>query len=128
MHVDPVWYTLGTLAPAALLQWWATRAIHRKRVAAVQAKHLKSQQAADKMLQQSRRQNAQLAQELAAARLSMKRPQRVESVPSTRADARDALMKILDEAPPSRRILPVDGFAETMPSLQFRPSGMSPLQ
>jgi hypothetical protein len=126
MHTDTLWLLIVTTLVAAL-QWWATHLIHRKRLARAQARHLKAQQSTDKMLQQSRQQNTQLQQELAAARLAMKRHQRPQATPAAPVpDARAALMKILDQAP-QRRTLPVDGFAETMPSLQFQPSGMGAL-
>jgi len=130
VQIDPVWYTLCTMAPVALLQWWVTQKIHLRQLATAQGRHLKAQQATDKMLQQSRRQNAQLTQELAAARLALKRPPVAESSARTRSagDARNALMKILDEAPLSKRALPIDGFAETMPSMQFQTSAVGPLQ
>jgi len=122
MQLTQLWLMFATVLPIAVLQWWGMRSIERKRIANVRARHLKSLQSADKLLQQSRQQNAQLQQELAAARLAVKRLPRPE--PSRRTphpEARETLMRILDEAPPTRRALPVDGFAETMPSLQFPP-------
>ena len=115
MYVFDLWLVVAIVPTVGLVQWWATRRIHRKHLAVARARYLSAQHGAAKMLQQSRQQITQLQQELAAARLSARRvpratppsPARV-SVPATRDDA-------------SRRApaLPVDGFAETMPSLQF---------
>jgi hypothetical protein len=131
MSYDNAWIPLTLTALVAGLQWWATRKAHQKKIAMVRARHLKAQQEADKLLQMSRQQNVQLQQELAMARLAVKRPQREPAAPAPAAapkvDARSALMKILDEAPSSRHAPPKDGFAETMPSLQFNPSAMGSL-
>ena len=128
MHTHTLLFSLGFTVLVTLLQWWATRLFHRKRLARTHARYVKAQQSADKLLQQSRHQNLQLQQELAAARLAVKRTQR-EQAParSPSLDARNALMKILDEAPAAKRALPIDGFAETMPSLQFPSSAMGSL-
>jgi soluble lytic murein transglycosylase-like protein len=120
MQLIQFWLVAAIVPPVALLLWWAMRTTHGKRLAAVQARHLKAQQSAAALLQQSRKQIAQLQQELAAARLAATRPTRVERPRSTVSPAaRDCLMKILDEAPQAARALPVDGFAETMPLPQF---------
>ncbi len=120
MQLDHHWFVFALVLPIALLQWWATREIHRKRLAALQARHVKAQQSADVLLQQSRQQNTQLQLELAAARLAVKRLPRGEpSAPRPNPPSRDTLMRILDEAPAARHRPPPDGFAETMPSMQF---------
>ncbi|WP_372529142.1 hypothetical protein [Piscinibacter sp.] len=120
MHLIQFWLVVAIVLPVALLQWWAMRRIHRKNLAAERARRLSAQQAATKLLHQTRQQIAQLQQELAAARLAAKRPPRPALPRPTRIPtARDSLMKILDEAPQPARGLPPDGFAETMPSLQF---------
>jgi len=124
MTFESLLIPLMLTAGVALLQWWATRRAHQKKIASVRARHHKAQADTDKLLQMSRQQNLQLHQELVMARLSVVRPQR-ETAPAPAVDARNALMQIVDEAPSRRRALPVDAFAETMPSMQFKPSAMS---
>jgi len=128
MPRDNVWFLLAIITPVSLLQWWGTRKLHRARLAVVKTRHLKAQQTTDRMLQQSRQQNAQLQQELAAARLALKLPQPKEP-PARDASpyVRETLMKVLDGSPAARRTLLVDGFPETMPSLMFQSSAMGPL-
>jgi soluble lytic murein transglycosylase-like protein len=126
MQSTELWLMVATALATAVFQWLATRGIRRRRLADMRARYLAAQQAADKLLQQSRQQTAQLQQELAAARLVAKRLPRTEPAarPSS-AQARDTLMRVLDEAPAKRPALPVDGFAETMPSMQFTQGGSS---
>jgi hypothetical protein len=129
MQLDYVWITVTLTALVAGLQWWATRKLHHRKIAGVRARHLKAQENTDKLLQMSRQQTLQLQQELAVARLAMQRPQRESAAPAPApaVDARSALMKILDEAPSPRHVLPIQGFADTLPSLQFKPSAMGSL-
>ena len=121
---------LLVVAPVSLIQWWAMRLAHRKDLAAARSRYLAAQQTADTMLQQARRQYAQIQQELAALRQGVQRPNppkapfvpavRAEAgPPAARAKAREDLMSILDEGNARQRALPVDGFASTMPSQQF---------
>jgi len=106
------------------------RLAHRKDLAAARSRHLAAQQTADTMLQQARRQYAQIQQELAVLRQGLHRPNPAKAVPvpvvrgaasptAARAQAREDLMSVLDDDSPHQRTLPVDGFASTMPSQQF---------
>jgi len=114
MYVFDLWL-VAIVPTVAWVQWWATRRAHRKQLAVARARHLSAQQAAAKMLQQSRQQITQLQRELAAARLAARRVPRAKS-PSP---ARDAMAGILDDASRRTPALPVDGFADTLPSQQF---------
>lgn len=118
------WFLVAALVPlVAALQWWLMRTLHLRRLAAVRARHQSLQQSAAKLLQQAREQTVQVQQELEAARQAARlrattqAPRAVVSV-----TARERLNKMLDEAPQTRRALPADGFADTLPSLQFAPS------
>lgn len=125
MSFEQLWPSLLFAVAVAAVQWWATRRLHRQALARAQARHLKAQQLSDKLLQQSRQQNTQLQHELETARLGMRR-QRVgpAAVPQPEPAARAALTRMLDAAPELKRSLQVDGFAETMPSMQFQTSAM----
>jgi hypothetical protein len=119
MQVFELWLVV-TVPMVALVQWWATRRLHRKALAVARARHVNAQQAAAKMLHQSRQQIAQLQRELSAARLTASRATRTTPArPASVSRARESLLGILDDAPRHRPALPVDGFAETMPSQQF---------
>jgi len=114
-----------------MVQWWAMRKAYRRDLAAARARYHAAQQAADTMLQQARRQYAQIQQELAALRQAATRPTvaataRAEAArrEAARAQARDGLLNILDDDA-QRRTLPHDGFASTLPSQQFPISSFS---
>jgi hypothetical protein len=124
MQLTLLWLTLAVVAPVALLQGWMSQKLYRRRLADVKARHFQALQATDKLLRQSRQQNAQLHQELAAARITAaKRPASpapaAATVRTASPLAHHALMKLLDEDPASKRELPLDGFADTLPSEQF---------
>jgi len=120
--------TLAIIAMTAIcaLQWWALRRAHRRELIHARARHQAAQQSADTMLQQARRQYAQIQQELIQLRQSL--PRSAASLEAARADAakaeqrsaaRSGLLDILDTDQQARRRLPVDGFASTLPSQQF---------
>jgi len=118
------WFVVAALMVlVAVLQWWVMRSIHRRRLAEVRARHQNAQQAAATLLQQARQQTAQVQLELAAAREAIKR--RANAAPAratASAMARERLNKLLDEAPEAQDALPPNGFADTLPSMQFAPS------
>jgi len=126
MRMTEVWAVVATTAiTIAVVQWWAMRTVYRRDLAAARARFQASQQAADTMLQQARRQYAQIQQELAVLRQLAPRPAsaaagRAETTrrDEARARSRDGLLNILDDDA-QRRTLPRDGFASTLPSQQF---------
>jgi hypothetical protein len=112
----------GTVTVSVALQWAITRTLHRKRLAKVSARHAEAQQTSSRFMQQAKKQIAQLQQELAASRLEVTRLSREQE----RTEKRQTAMKALDQSLEDtvllpRRSLPKDGFADTLPSLQFPP-------
>ena len=107
------------------VQWWALRRAHRRELIHARARHQAVQQSTDTMLQQARRQYAQIQQELIQLRQSQPRggagdASRAEAVRAEQqAVARSGLLDILDDEQHAQRRLPVDGFASTLPSQQF---------
>ncbi|MFX5272020.1 hypothetical protein ABTD28_20065, partial [Acinetobacter baumannii] len=78
---------------------------------------MRQQQATSLNLEQAKRQIEQLQHDLAAARLQAKRLALSSAAPSqSRARAKEALERVLDDATASLRRLPADGFADTLPS------------
>jgi hypothetical protein len=124
MQLFSFWLVGTTLVLGVfVLQWWILRKLHLKQLAAVRARHQSAQQSAATLLQQARLQTAQVQQALVAAREAAKRRQRPATARSpVTATARERLNKMLDDAAQTQPALPVDGFADTMPSLQFAPS------
>jgi hypothetical protein len=120
--MQSVWLAapISVLAVAAV-QWWATRAWHRKSIAAMRARHASAQQTAAALLQQARQQAAMAQQELEAARQAAKRARPEPTRPAIKV-SRERLNRMLDEAPLARAALPTHGFADTLPSHQFPPS------
>ena len=120
MNLMTLWPYAVTHGLAMALVWAVLRVHHRKRLAAVKARHNQSQQAASNLIHEAKRQLAQLNKDLAAARLATK------LATQTRAAAPRVPMPVpatakRPEAAASRPQLPVDGFADTLPSLQFSP-------
>ncbi len=122
--IAPWFIAVALVGVVAFVQWRVMNSLHLKHLAAVRAKHQSAQQSAATMLQQARQQMAQVQQELAAAREAVKLGQTTARARAASGNtvARQRLNKMLDDAPLSARALPVDGFADTLPSMQFAPS------
>ncbi|WP_280152694.1 hypothetical protein [Piscinibacter sp. XHJ-5] len=105
----------GTATVSAGLQWAISSRLHRKRLERACARHAEAQETSIRFMQQAKKQIAQLQQELATARQQTTRLTRAQE----REAARDVLRQSMDESPPARPLRPVDGFADTLPSLQF---------
>jgi hypothetical protein len=121
----PWFYAVALVAVVAVAQWRVMSKLHLKRLAAVRAKHQNAQQSAATLLQQARQQTAQVQQELAAAREAAKLGQttaRARAAAADKSAARQRLNRMLDDGAAARPALPVDGFADTLPSLQFAAS------
>ncbi len=102
------------------------RAAHRRALARQHAKHQQHQQTAIGQFEQTRKQIAQLQSDLATARRELREINKKGSAAPARADAaavRQTLERDLDEASPSRRALPPDGFADTQPLLDAMEHG-----
>jgi F0F1-type ATP synthase membrane subunit b/b' len=108
----------------AVVQWRVMSKLHLKRLAAVRAKHQSAQQSVATLLQQARQQTAQVQQELAAAREAAKLGQTTARARAAadKSAARQRLNRMLDDGAEARPALPKDGFADTLPSMQFAAS------
>jgi hypothetical protein len=115
-HVDE-WLLATSVAALLLFEWWTVRAIYFRRMSAALARRQQELQTAAKLLAQSKQQIKQLQQEVAILRPLAVRAARHVTQPSP---ASTALSRMLDSAAaPARPSLPPDGFADTLPSLQF---------
>lgn len=105
--------SLAIVAACAALaaQWVGLRAKYLKGLAQQRARHQQHQQATQHQLEQAKQQIGRLQSELSIARLQIKR-----HIPPEPASAPQ---RAREEAPAARRALPVDGFADTLPSPQF---------
>jgi hypothetical protein len=111
------WLLAASVAALLLFEWWTMRMIYFKRLTASQARREQELQTAARLLAQSKQQIKQLQQEVAVLRPLAVRAARHVTQPSP---AGKALSQMLDSAPaPARPTLPPDGFADTLPSLQF---------
>ena len=117
---------VATLAFAggAVVQWFVLRAMHRAKLTKLCARHREAQRTANDCIVQARRQVDQLQHDLAAARLQAKR-NRTDAGTSVenRAQAKEALLRSLDDASRSQHRLPNNSFADTLPSEQY-PQGL----
>ena len=107
----------GAVALVAI-QWAFHRSLQRKAMAALKSRHLQQHLNLNRKLEQAKRQIGKLQQELAATRLELKQRRDRASSQAAAATAKDTLSRQLDAAPAKPR-LPVDGFADTLPSQQF---------
>lgn len=120
----PWFFALALVALVAVVQWRVMHRLQRKRLAALRARHQSVQQSAVRLLQQARQQTAQVQQELAAAREAAKlgRTTAKARAAAGTAAARERLDRMLDDGAAARPALPVDGFADTLPSPPFAAS------
>ncbi len=117
-----LWALASVLGASLILQGIVLRAAYRRKIAKQHAKHLQFQRAVNGQFEQTKRQIGQLQNELAAARLQLKR------VGKSAAATRQALERELDAAEALRHHLPVNDFADTQPSLQITQRGSLLLQ
>jgi septal ring factor EnvC (AmiA/AmiB activator) len=116
--ISILWAALASvLGSALILQGIALRTAYRRKFARQHAKQLQLQQTVNDQFEQAMRQICQLQNELAAARLQLKR------VGKSAAASRQALERELDRAEALRHRLPVNGFADTQPSPQVTQLG-----
>jgi len=98
------------------LQWVLHRSLQRQALDVLRARHLQLQLESNRKLEQAKRQVGQLQAELALARLEVRQCLEREAPPAV--PTREQLLRQLDAAP-IRRAVPVDGFADTLPSEQY---------
>jgi hypothetical protein len=117
MTVVSLWIAAPILATTIALQWTLLRAKHRNELTRLHDRQMEHQHAVSQNIEQWKRQIAQLQHDLAAARLQIKQLSR-SGVARRQAEShlKAALDRMLDNEVPSRRSVPVDGFAETQPS------------
>lgn len=103
-----------------VLEWWAVRRSYRRRLLALQARRQLDLQMAARLLAHSKHQVTQLQKEVALLRPQAARAAQKAVGPAARSVAtNEALSRMLDETKPARALPPADGFADTLPSLQF---------
>ena len=112
-----LWVLAIVLGVSLILQGVALRTAYRRKVAKQSAKHLHFQQTMNGQFEQTKRQIGQLQNDLAAARLQLKRAGKSAAAP------RQALERDLDDASAPGHRLPVNGFADTQPSPQVTQYG-----
>jgi len=115
--ISVLWAPASVLGTSLILQGIVLRSAHRRKVAKQHAKHLHFQQTVNGQIEQTKRQIGQLQNELAAARLQLKRVGKSALVP------RRALERALDDAEGLRHRLPANGFADTQPAPQVTQYG-----
>src|SRR5882762_8765409 len=98
--------------------WAWMHARYKKRLASEKARYVQFQQASSRFMLEAKRQVAQLNTDLAAARLAVKRAVQERAAPARTPATVKQTTKRIDVAT-TRTQLPVDGFADTLPSLQF---------
>jgi hypothetical protein len=110
----------GAWAAALALQWSVLRGRYRSELTVQRARHQLQQQTTSQSLERARKQIGQLQHDLSAARLQARRHTSDDAaLRQSRSLAKEALQRTLDDADASRRRLPQDGFADTMPSQEF---------
>ena len=121
-----VWtLVIAVIAVSLVTQALAMRAAHRRTLARQQAKHQQQQQTLKDQFEQTRKQIAQLQSELATARRELRQLSRKSTAAPVQRDqaaVKQSLEREIDAAS-ARRPLPLDGFAETQPSLEFTQYG-----
>jgi hypothetical protein len=115
--ISILWALASVLGASLILQGIVLRTAYRRKVAKQHAKHLQFQQTVNGQFEQTKRQIGQLRNDLAAARLQLKRASK------SAAAARQAIERELDATEALRHHLPVNGFADTQPSPQVTQYG-----
>jgi hypothetical protein len=104
---------LAALVPCVALavQWFVLRSRYLAAITLQRTRHQHQQQVTQQQLELAKQQIARLQNDLSIARMQVKRQvAREQAVVPQRA---------LNEAPAARHALPPDGFADTLPALQF---------
>ena len=105
---------------AIALQWSVLRSRYRSELTVQRARHQLQEQTTSQYLEQARKQIGQLQHDLSAAKLQARRHTTDDAaLRQSRSRAKEALERTLDDGDASRRRLPPDGFADTMPSQEF---------
>ncbi len=112
-----LWPVALALGVAVSLQWAVLRTKYRSELTRQRARHVQQRHTTSRDLEQFKRQIGQLQHDLAAARMQAKRnAQDGAALQRSRSRAREELLRTLDDATTTRRGLPIDGFADTLPA------------
>lgn len=128
MNVNTILWLAGLGSSAVIVvQWFFLRSRYLKGITQQRTRHQQAQQATHQQLEQAKRQIGHLQHELSVskqqlARLATKLPSPVRPRP-TAVPARQR-----DEAHDTRRSLPTDGFADTLPTPEFPRDAALPQQ
>ncbi|MBC7956344.1 MAG: hypothetical protein H7Y33_10810 [Cytophagales bacterium] len=115
-----LWLAAAVVAATVIIQWVLLRARYLKGLSLQRARHAQHQQATNQQIEQSKRQIAQLRIDLSTARAQLVRNAAKERPLSPqRPRPSVAPAHQLNDAPPTRSTLPIDGFADTLPTPQF---------
>ena len=118
MSLMSLWPHLAVNGLVVAVVWAWMHARYKKRLAVQKARHVQFQQASSRLMLEAKRQVAQLNKDLAAARLAVKLAVQERAAPARMPATVKQTTKRIDVAT-TRMQLPVDGFADTLPSLQF---------
>jgi hypothetical protein len=118
MSLMSLWPHLAVNGLVVVVFWAWMHARYKKRLTVQKARHVQSQQTSSRLMLEAKRQVAQLNKDLAAARLAVKLAVQARAAPARVPAAVTQTSRRVD-MPTTRTELPVDGFADTLPSLQF---------
>ena len=118
MNLMSLWPHVAVNGLLVAVFWAWMHARYKKRLASEKARHVQFQQASSRFMLEAKRQVAQLNKDLAAARLAVKLAVQARAAPARVPAAVTQTSRRVD-MPTTRAQLPVDGFADTLPSLQF---------
>ncbi len=133
--MNPLYVSIAALVitAAVLLHGVLASRRYQRGLALTQARYDKHRHTSTENLDRAKRQIGQLQEDLSTARQEIKRLTRDRSQPAARpaataaqlhaqAQAKQDLLHVLIDKPP--RHVPVNGFADTLPSRQFEESGV----
>ncbi|HEY0821291.1 MAG TPA: hypothetical protein VGD46_21110 [Rhizobacter sp.] len=119
-----LWLAGVVLALITFAQWVLLRARYLDAVTQQRARHALQMQNASQYMDQARKQIAQLQSDLGIARSQLARHAARAAVAARERSAHAAVQtQRSEERPPARRGEPFDGFADTLPSLQYPHDG-----
>ena len=128
MSVNTIlWLAAGLSSGVIVVQWIFLRGRYLKGITEQRTRHQHAQQTTHQQLEQAKRQIGHLQHELSLskqqiARLASKLPSPARPRPVASPQHQR------DEAPDTRRSLPKDGFADTLPTPQFPRDAALPQQ
>jgi heme exporter protein D len=121
MNVNTIlWVAAAGSSVAVVAQWVFLRSRYLKGITQQRTRHQQTQQATHQQLEQAKRQIGHLQHELSLSKQQIARlAVKVPSPAVARARPVAVPHRQRDDAAETRRSLPVDGFADTLPTPQF---------